>query len=464
MPAGNDETLNHLHRPIPSDVARDRNAERAVRLHPSLIFVYLFLGLIGVGALLLWQPLSTASGKAASFVDALFTTTSAVSTTGLNVVDTASYWSAFGQQTILGLIQLGGLVSLVGSSILLLRIARRATGQERSLLRESVHVSSGKGMAGLIGGVLLYALIVEAAGAWLLYRHLLQEQPQAVALWWAIFHSISAFNNAGFDVMGMSGYRSDVPVNLVLAGQSIVGGISFLVMVELVLVRRYSRLSLDSKLVLTATGWLLALGSLAILWGEFSNPATLGQLPLGQKLLAAFFHASNARTTGFSSLNVGDLAAPTLLVIVGLMFIGGASGSTAGGIKVNTFGVLVAATRSAVVGKKEVELLGGQAHEEQVNRAIAITFLSVLFVSALTFLLTTTDGLPLLDTLFEVVSAYSTTGYSMGITPQLSVAGKLLIVLGMFAGKVGPLTLAFALAHRRRMTRYTYAQEAINLG
>lgn len=466
MPNSNSHKARQVHRRILSDLEKGehKHKEEGSRLHPSLILVYVFLGLIALGSLLLWLPWATTGDKSASFVTSLFTAASAATGTGLVVVDTATYWSYFGQQIILGLIQLGGLAALIGSSIFLLRIARRATGEERFLLRESMHVSSGRGIAALIVGILFYALIVEAAGTWLLYRHFCDSQTQPVALWLGLFHSISAFNNAGFEIMGLANYGSDTIFNLVLAGLSIVGSVSFLVAVELAQTRSFSRLSLNSKLVMTTTFWLLGVGTLVILLVEFSNPSSLGYLPFLQKLQAAFFHSATARTTGLSTLDIGKFTVPTLLFIVALMFIGGASGSTAGGIKVNTFGLLVAATRAAIQGKKEVELLGGQANAEQVNRAIAITFLSIILVAAITFLLTMTDRFPLLNLLFEVVSAFSTTGYSTGITPDLSVAGKLLIILAMFAGRVGPLTLAFALAHHRPLTRYDYAQEAINLG
>lgn len=433
-------------------------------IHPSLVLVYVFLGLITMGTFALWLPPATTSGKEASFITALFTAASAATGTGLTVVDTASYWSPFGQQVILGLIQLGGLAALIGFSIFLLRIAHHTSGEEKFLLKEAIHVSSGKGIAGLVAGIVLYALIAEAAGTWFLFQRLSADQPQPVALWNGLFHSISAFNNAGFEILGLVNYGGDSVVNLVLTGLVVLGGISFIAMVEIVQVRSFSRLGLDTKLVLTASAWLLGLGILAILWGEFSNPQSLGPLPFIQKLQAALFYSANARTAGLGTLDLGKFAVPTLLFTVFLMFVGGSSGSTAGGIKINTFGLLAAATRSAIRGDKEVELLGSRAHHEQVNRAIAITFLSLILVSAITFVLTITDSFPVLNLVFEAVSAFSTTGFSTGITPDLSVSGKLIIVLTMFAGRVGPLTLAFALAHRAHLTRYSYTQEAINLG
>jgi len=433
-------------------------------IHPSLVLAYIFLGLITVGTFALWLPPATASGKESSFITALFTATSAASGTGLIVIDTVSYWSPFGQQVILGLIQLGGLAALVGSSLFILKIARHSTGDEKFLLRESMHVSSGRGIAGLVAGIVLYALLIEAAGTWFLFRHFSADQSQPVALWMGLFHSISAFNNAGFDAIGMANYSTDSVVNLIIGWLVVLGGISFIAIVEVAQVRRFHRLSLDTKLVLTATTWLLGLGTLALLWGEFANPQSLGPMTFLQKLQAAFFYSANSRTAGMATLDVGKFAIPSLLLMVFLMFVGGSSGSTAGGIKINTFGLLVAATRSSIRGDKEVELLGSRAHREQVNRAIAITFLSVVLVSAITFVLTITDSFPLLNLVFEVVSAFSTTGFSTGITADLSIWGKLLIIFTMFAGRVGPLTLAFALAHRAPLTRYSYTQEAINLG
>lgn len=453
-----------VHRQLSLDLEKSGLERERRSVHPSLILVYVFLGLVTVGTFALWLPVSAASGREPPFITALFTAASAATGTGLTVVDTASYWSPFGQQVIVGLIQLGGLAALIGSSLFLLLIARRTTGEEKFLLRDSMHVSSGRGMAVLTAGIVFYALIVEAVGTWFLFRHFSADQPQPVALWLAALHSISAFNNAGFETMGLAKYAADPTVILVLAGLVVLGGISFIAIVEVAQVRSFTRLSLDTKLVLTASAWLLALGALAILWGEFSNPQSLGPFPFLQKLQTAFFYSANARTAGLATIDVGRFAVPTLLLIVFLMFVGGSSGSTAGGIKINTFGLLAAATRSAIRGEREVELLGSRAHRDQVNRAIAITFLSVLLVSVVTFVLTITDKFPPLSLVFETVSAFSTTGFSTGITADLSVAGKLLIILSMFAGRVGPLTLAFALAHRAPLNRYSYAQEAISLG
>lgn len=449
---------NRVHRRILREMEKGAS-QRGASFHPAWILVYVFLFLIGLGTLLLWLTPTARAGV--SFMDALFTATSAATGTGLVVQSTGDYWNPWGQRLILALIQMGGLAALIGSSFFLLLIARRATGAETSLLRASLGVSSARGIAGLIGGIVLYAAVMEALGTWFLASRF---GDNANGLWLGLFHTISAFNNAGFEIIGLSSYQKDSPLLMALALLNILGSISFLVVVEIVRARGFRNLSLNSQLVLRATGWLLVLGTLGILWGEFGNPQSLGPLSFPAKLGNAFFHSATSRTAGLSTMNVGAFTAPTLLIITALMFIGGASGSTGGGIKVNTFGLMVAATWSAIRGRRHVELLGRRAHEDQVDRAIAIAFLSALLVFAITFVLTVTEAFPLVSLLFEAVSAFSTTGFSTGITPQLSLPGKLLIILAMFAGRVGPLTLAFALSQRHPPTRYSYAQEAINLG
>lgn len=438
--------------------------EERVSFHPSWMLLAFFAALIAAGTFLLYLPSAAAGAGQTSLLDAFFTATSAATGTGLVVHDTASFWSHTGHWMILLLMQLGGLASLVGSTIFLLLIVRRVSHEERFLFREFMGVQSTLGMVLLVLGVTLYALLIEAGGAYLLASRLSASLPLDQAWWLSIFHTASAFNNAGFEIMDMGQRLPEVWVQLILGGLSLLGAISFIVVVDLVRGVFLRPLALDTKLVFITSALLLAVGTGTLMLAEADNLQSLGGLPFPQRVVSAFFHSAAARTSGLATANLAAFSQVTVLVLVALMFIGGASGSTAGGVKVNTFALLAAVTWSFVRGRKQVSVLGRTVHEEQVYRALAIAFLSLMLVFIVTLVLSLIEGPALLAQLFEVVSAFSTTGFSLGITPTLSPAGKLLIAFTMFVGRVGPLTIAFALSQRHRPSRQVYAQEAINLG
>ncbi|MBI2165349.1 MAG: hypothetical protein HYU29_02965 [Chloroflexi bacterium] len=452
--------------------ARKAGAEVRGPFHPSWALIGFFALLVAAGTLLLYLPayfpnhlLNPVAGQdRVSFLDALFTATSAATGTGLVVQDTASYWNSYGHRVIFGLFQIGGLGSLVGSTIFLLLIIRRVSKEERSLFRSFMGVESGRGLLFLVLGITVYALIIEAAGTYLLARQLSASMLWDEALWKALFHAASAFNNAGFEFMGMGSQQPATQTLLILGGLSFLGGISFIVVVDLARGLFRHPLSLDTKLVLLISVLLVAGGAGLILLTEWNSAQSLGAMSVDQKVLSAFFHSVSTRTAGLASVDISAFAQSTILLLAALMFIGGSSGSTAGGLKVNTLAILAAVTWSFVRGKREVTALGSIVHEEQVYRAMAIAFLSLAMVFVVTLLLGVIEGPGLLPQMFEAISAFSTTGLSLNTTPTLSPAGKLLIILTMFVGRVGPLTLAFALASRRRPTRQVYAEEAINLG
>ncbi len=432
--------------------------------HPSWVLIGFFAVLIGMGTLVLALPISTSGGGRASILDAFFTSVSAASGTGLSVQDTATFWSPFGQRAILGLVSIGGLGALVGSTMFLIVIARRINKEERHPFKELMRVDSLGGMILLAFGITLFVLIVEAIGTYLLAWQLSKSMPWNEALWMGIFHSSSAFNNAGFEIMGMSQRLPDTSIQIILAVLSLLGALGFLVFIDIVRGIFRRPLALDTKVVLLTFVVLLIAGIGMILITEWGNIRTLGDMSISQKLVSAFFHSATARTTGMQTVDLSAFAQPTLLLLAALMFIGGASGSTGGGIKVNTFAVLIATTWSFVRGKKDVTAFGTVVQEEQVHRALAIAFISIIVVFAFTISLSVTEGRGLLDQIFETVSAFSTTGFTTGATATFSTAGKLIIILAMFIGRVGPLTLAFAISQRHKPTRETYTMEAINLG
>lgn len=434
----------------------------------SLVLIYGFAGLIACGTILLILPISTKTGLLTSPVDALFTATSAVCVTGLVVVDTADYWSLFGQIVILVLIQAGGFGFMTSATVFLLAFGRRIGLQERLLIRESMGLAQLGGLVRIVKRMAVFTLVAEVIGAAIFYLHFSTQYSAGTALRVSLFQSISAFNNAGFDLFGsfrsLSNYQGVPLVVLPTAVLIFLGGISFLVVFDIAKSRNWRRLSLDSKMVLTTTVSLLALGIIVILFTEWNNPDTLGAMSQPQRLLNAFFQSVTARTAGFSTITMANVADYTLFFTMLLMFVGGASGSTAGGIKINTFGMLVATIWSTIRGRERAGAFGRQFNTQQIHRALTLVMFSLGLVSLVVFILTVTEEFHFLNLLFETVSAFGTVGLSTGITPDLSMAGRLIITGTMFAGRLGPLTLALALIQRQQPTAYRYPEEAVRIG
>jgi trk system potassium uptake protein TrkH len=424
--------------------------------------------MILVGSLILALPPASAAGQWTPVVDALFTATSAVCVTGLVVVDTGTYWSGFGHVVILLLIQLGGLGFMASSTFLLLLLRRQATLRDRILMREALG-GGGLGSVFLLARrVILFTLVCEVAGAAILSVAFLHDVDPPLALWWGIFHAVSAFNNAGFDLFG--GFRSLVPFNsradvlLPLAGLLIVGGISYTVVEDLLKRRPFARLALDSKLVLVTTAGLIALGTAGVLFTERANAETLGSMDVWPRLLNAFFMGVSPRTAGFNSVNLDSMTDNGLVVLIALMFVGGAAGSTAGGIKVQTFSVLLFAIVAAVRGSVDVAAFGRRLPAEDVLRAISVALLALAVVFVVAFILTISEQVRFLYLVFESFSAIGTVGLSTGVTPQLTPVGRAIVTLTMFIGRLGPLTLVLALAARERPVKYRWPEEGVKIG
>ncbi len=433
-----------------------------------LVLALGFLVVILAGSALLMLPISTADGAGAAYLTALFTATSAVCVTGLVVVDTGSYWSPFGQAVILVLIQVGGLGFMTSSTLLLLLIGRRASLRDRILLREAHGVPTMEGVLRLTRQVLLVTAAIEASGAAILFVRFMQDFPAGQALWMGVFHSVSAFNNAGFDLFrgfrSLTIYNQDPTVLLTIALLIMLGGISFTVIVDMAGVKGWRFLLLDTKLVLAVTAGLLLVGTLGLLAMEYSNYATLGPMELPAKLLNAFFSAVTPRTAGYNSIDVGNMTQAGLLLTIALMYIGAASGSTGGGIKVNTFGVLTAAVMSSIRGRDRASAFGREFRQDHVNRALTVTLLSLGLVFGTTLTLSMTERFSLLQLLFETTSAFGTVGLSTGITPELSHVGKLVVIATMYVGRVGPLTVALALAQRDKPDMYHLPEGRVKIG
>jgi trk system potassium uptake protein len=439
---------------------------------PALVLIYAFLVLIALGTVLLILPISSQAREWTDPLSALFIATSAVCVTGLVVLDTGTHWSGFGQVVILLLIQLGGFGIMAGSTLLLQFVLRRASRlSDRVRVQESTGVPQLGDVTRVVRRVALFTLAVEGAGAIVLalafFGRGAVDDPVAAG-WWGIFHSVSAFNNAGFDLIGgfrsLSPFFDDVIILGTIGTLLVIGGLGFAIMADTAAERRWQRLALETKIVLATSAVLLFGGAIVIGALEWNNPETLALYPEAQRPLNALFESATLRTAGFSVLDTGSLLDSSLFVVMGLMFIGGASGSTAGGIKINTFSLLLLTIISTAKGEPSVTAFGRRIKHELIYRALAVALLSLAFLFVIGLLLTLTTDFGFVRVLFEAVSAVGTVGASTGITPDLDGAARLVVIVAMFAGRLGPLTLVLALAARQRAVVYRPAVESIRIG
>jgi trk system potassium uptake protein TrkH len=429
-----------------------------------------FAAAILLGALVLMLPFCTTSGRI-SFIDALFTSTSAICVTGLIVVDTATYFTTAGQLVILLLIQLGGLGVMTFSTMILLAAGRSITISDRILVQEGYHPGSPRDFRTLVKNIFLFTAVIEGAGFILLFLRFLKSDPWPRALLSGLFHSISAFCNAGFSVYSenLMGFRGDIVVNLAITHLIIFGGLGFLVIGEVtkaaagILKGIKMRLSLHSKLVLTTTT-VLIVGSFFIFLALESSGA-LRSFSWKDKILASFFQIITPRTAGFNTINLTTLGTAAVLLQMFLMFIGASPGSTGGGVKTSTFGVVLAFIRSKVAARDSVHLFYRTIPQNNVLKAFTLIALSISLVFIVGFVvLVSQPGMLMKEVFYEVFSGFGTVGLSLGITPQLNVLSKSMIVLVMYAGRIGPLTLLLAFSRRRALGKYDYVEENVLIG
>lgn len=436
---------------------------RSRRANPSKPVVLGFAGAIIVGALLLMLPFATNGGGGAPFRVAIFTATSAVCVTGLTVVDTATYWSPFGQTLIMVLIQIGGLGIMTGASLLFMAVSGKLGLRQRMMARQERGGINLGSVRSLVLGVVAFSLIAEAIFAGILSIGFWSEGAGfGEGLWRGAFFSVSAFNNAGFSLFSDSliGYASDPVILLPIALALIIGGLGFPVWLELLRRGRTpQRWSLHTKLTLVTSGVLLAVGWAFVTFFEWGADDSFGHLSVPGKILSGFFSSAAWRTAGFSSIDYSDVNQETLLGSEMLMFVGGGTGSTAGGIKVTTFVLLVLMAIAEVRGREDVTAfrrrIPGMAQRQVLTIAFAAVNLVVLGALALMYV----SDFGLSESLFEAVSAVGTVGLSTGITPEFSGAGDAILIGLMYIGRVGPLTLAVALVLREHAQRFRYPEE-----
>jgi trk system potassium uptake protein TrkH len=438
-------------------------------LDPPKVLVLGFSTIILIGAILLTLPIATINQEGLPFLDALFTATSATCVTGLVVVDTGTTFTTFGQIVILLLIQVGGLGFMTFATLFAFLLGKRISLKERLLLQESLNYISIQGVVRLTKRIIIFSAVIELLGAILLSIRFSFDMPIEKAIYFGIFHSISNFNNAGFDIMGefrsFTAYVSDPIVSLTVCTLIILGGIGFIIMNEVYEYRETRRLSMHTKVVFWTTAALVVIGTSLIFLFEFNNGKTLQPLPFHGKFLGSLFQAVTPRTAGSNTLNIPDLTQPTLYLIILLMFIGASPGSTGGGIKTTTFATLLGAVWSQVRGKEDVIFFRERIVYSTIYKALTVTLSGLFLVVIITMLLTITEqGKDFLMILFESTSAFATVGLSMGLTPDLSSIGKVLISITMFAGRVGPLTIAYAVAMRRKQDAFRYPKGKIMIG
>jgi trk system potassium uptake protein TrkH len=436
---------------------------------PTRVLVFSFLSFILVGTILLMLPWSTLSHGSPGFIDSLFTATSAVCVTGLVVVNTASYWSMWGKVVILILIQAGGLGLMTFATAHALVTGRRVTLTERLIIQEQTGYWSLSGLVRLMKRVILATLVFEFLGALVLGVVLGKSMGLELpgAMFHGLFHSVSAFCNAGFDILGSSlvPYAGDPLVIMTVSLLIIIGGLGFYVITDVYENRgKWRDLSLHSRIAIKMTGALLVIGTVLVLVLEGKNPGTIGNMSLRIRLLSSWFQSVTARTAGFDSIFTENLRIPTSFIMIALMFVGASPGGTGGGIKTTTFYSSVRFVAALVQGKEDVNVSRRRLPEGLVLKALSIILISLGLISVSTLLLTITEEASFFDILFEVVSAFGTVGLSRGITPSLSIPGKLIIIVTMFAGRVGPLSLAVAISKQANQAGIRYPEEKVLVG
>lgn len=433
-------------------------------MNPAVLVAGSFLSLIVLGAVLLQMPWATTSAITAS--DAWFTATSAVTVTGLGVVDTGTRFTVAGQVVIMVLMQFGGIGIMTFAALALLLLGQHLGLGEQRLVREAMNHTRVMDLGWLVKRIVALVAVIELTGAGLLAVILVPDLGWRDGVFQSLFYAISAFNNAGFALApdNLMSWAGQWPFTLVVGGLIVVGGLGFTVLAELRARTRWGGMSLHSKLMLSGTAALLLLAFVVFLACEWNNPGTLGGHSVSEKLSISFFHAITPRTAGFNMVDIGSMTLAVTMLYIVLMFIGAGTNSTGSGIKVTTFMVLLLSTRAFLRGSTTASVFGRRIPHGIMLKSLAIVFIAMMLVLFALFLLCLTDpALGFLNLFFETVSAFGTVGLSRGITAQLSEPGRFIIMVVMFIGRIGPLTLVFLLA-RPQTQRIRYPEGDVHIG
>ncbi|MBR6643392.1 MAG: potassium transporter KtrB [Lachnospiraceae bacterium] len=450
-----------------------------IKMTTTRIIVLGFLIGILLGAFLLWLPVSSKAGQDISFVDALFVATTSLCVTGLTPVVMAEQWNYFGQTVILFLMQFGGLGVITFTTTVLLMLGKRITLKERMLIQDSYNLDSIAGVVKLTKRIIKGTLLVEACGAVMYAFVFIPQYGIADGLWKSVFHAVSAFCNAGLDLVGSSSlavYRTNVLMNLTTMLLIIFGGLGFPVWWDVLDVLKkakrkeilwrdvLAKLNVHSKLVLVMTTALVFGGGFLIFLFEYKNPETIGDLAFGNKVMAALFESVTLRTAGFQTIPQENLTEASTLLALMLMFIGGSPSGTAGGVKTVTMVILVLSMLAAVRGTDEVRAFRRKISDNYVRRAVAVIVVFFVALMAVTMALSITENGSFLDILFEATSATATVGLTRGFTGSLTVAGKWVIIMAMYLGRLGPITMALAFNAKKYEGKKTYAEGRVIIG
>lgn len=444
------------------------------RLKPAQMMVLGFGSVILIGALLLMTPLATNSGNSTSFIDCLFTATSAVCVTGLIVVDTSIHWSIFGKVVIILLIQIGGLGFMAISASIAIIFGKKINLRQRILIKEALNQNHLSGSVRLIMTVIKFTFIIEAVGALLLSTVFIPQFGLVKGIGFSVFHAISGFCNAGFDLMGqttgayssITSYYNNPIVVFTISALIILGGIGFGVMVCVVGKKKFRDYDLSSKLAIITTLILLLAGTALIFFGEYTNTGTLANLNMWDKFQVSFFQSLTTRTAGYTTIDFTQLREATLFVMIILMFIGASPTSTGGGIKTTTVAIIVMAVKSFVKDKNEITVFKKSINKYTFRKALGVFVIAVVTVVTSTYLLTITQGgkFNLLSSAFEVASAFATVGLSLAGSYNLNLFGKILIIFLMFAGRVGSLTVFTIFLHEPEPDNVRYPEGKVLVG
>lgn len=423
------------------------------KLYPVQILALFFIVVIIFGTILLTLPTASSSGEVTNFLDALFTATSATSVTGLITLDTGTYWSSFGKTVILILIQIGGLGIMSFTTFGVLKFGNKISLSTSLLVKEALNVDGFQGISLIMRYVVSFTIIVEFLGTILLSFVFIPEYGFSQGLYLSLFISISAFCNAGFDMFGnfasLTSYYSNSYVLIICMLLIIIGGIGFGVITEFITYRYTKKISITTKIVLIVTSFLILSGAVLYFILEYDNPLTFQNMSLFDKIVNSFFASVSPRTAGFNSVDLSNLRAGSVFLTCILMLVGGSPGSTAGGIKTTTVGVIILSIYHYIRNRNRTIVLNKEIPGKIINKAFIITFVSLFFISIFVILISITDkDASLKAIMFEVFSAFNTVGLSLGLTSELSDLGKILIILAMYLGRVGTLTLISAFTHR----------------
>jgi len=437
-------------------------------LHPAKVLILGFLAITIIGSLILSLPISWENGAQVKLTDAVFTATSAVCVTGLSVMDTEKTFSLFGEIVILILIQTGGLGFMTFAVWFAILAGKKIGLKQRLLIQESTRNFSLQGIVKLAKQIIYITLIVELISTLLLAIRFVPQLGGLKGAYYALFHTISGFNNAGFSLFydNLSSYVSDPIINLVIMLDIIIGGLGFMVIIDVVNKKHsFHKYNLHSKLVIITTLILIFGGAFIIYFFEWNNAETIQNMNLPTQVLAVLFQSVTTRTAGFNTINIGAMTHASLFFMIILMFIGASPGSTGGGIKTSTIALIFASVRSTIKGENDAVLFERRIDEKMVKEALAVFVIHFLLVSTFAMVLTVTDNdKDFISLLFETVSALGTVGLSTGITGALSTLGKWTIIIAMLFGRLGPLTIAFALANKRVKIQYKYPEEKVIIG